>query len=140
MADIKRTLNRPGQQLHSYSIPGDGNCAATMAISAKPVDHRSPPINTDFEETGPAASGGERSNEPLKLLVINIVEKGQAKHRVAAPVAHFVRTEQRKSPNSFIASRRAEQQESSRLIALVSPNDSRQLAKRYRVRIARQGE
>jgi hypothetical protein len=78
MADIKRTLNRPGQQLHSYSIPGDGNCAATMAISAKPVDHRSPPINTDFEETGPAASGGERSNEPLKLLVINIVEKGQA--------------------------------------------------------------
>jgi hypothetical protein len=139
MADIKRTLNRPGQQLHSYSIPGDGNCAATMAISAKPVDHRSPPINTDFEETGPAASGGERSNEPLKLLVINIVEKGQA-NRVAAPVAHFVRTEQRKSPNSFIASRRAEQQESSRLIALVSPNDSRQLAKRYRVRIARQGE
>ena len=42
--------------------------------------------------------------------------------------------------STVTASRRAEQQESSRLIALVSPNDSRQLAKRYRVRIARQGE
>jgi hypothetical protein len=42
--------------------------------------------------------------------------------------------------STVTASRRAEQQESSRLIVLVSPNDSRQLAKRYRVRIARQGE
>jgi hypothetical protein len=30
---IKRTLNRPEQQLHSYSRPGDGRCAATTAIS-----------------------------------------------------------------------------------------------------------
>jgi quercetin dioxygenase-like cupin family protein len=67
MTDIKRTLNRPGRQLHSYSIPGDGRYAATAAISAKPVDHRSPPTNTDFEETGPAASGGERSKKLLWL-------------------------------------------------------------------------
>jgi quercetin dioxygenase-like cupin family protein len=63
MTDIKRTLNRPGRQLHSYSIPVDGHYAATAAISAKPVDHSSPPTNTNFEETRLAASGGERSKK-----------------------------------------------------------------------------
>jgi hypothetical protein len=71
---IERTLNRPGQQLHSYSMPGDSNCAATKALSAKPVDHRSPPTYTDFEETGTTASGGDKVNETLlvsRLLCVH---------------------------------------------------------------------
>jgi hypothetical protein len=132
---IERTLNRPGQQLHSYSMPGDSNCAATKALSAKPVDHRSPPTYTDFEETGTTASGGERSMKLFWLagFFASIISPLHAQERKEVTITPLL-------SSTVIASRRAEQQESSRLIALVSPNDIRQLAKRYRVRFARQGE